>query len=310
MSTPLRILVTGRDGQVGWELARSLAPLGDVTATSRAELDLTSDDSICAVVRRVRPQLIVNAAAYTAVDRAESERELAQRINADAVAVLAAEAKAVGAAMIHYSTDYVFDGAKIAPYLETDVTNPLGVYGRTKLSGEQALAAAGIPYLVLRTSWVYGARGRNFLRTILKAAAEKPELRIVADQTGTPTAAREIATATAAIAKRWMISPERSCIYHLTASGETTWHGFAAEAIRLCSLTTPRKNFARLIPISTAEYPTPAARPRNSRLDCGKLEKDFDVRLPDWKTSLQMVVRELNDDTQEAAVSLSKSSRS
>ncbi len=294
---PLRILLTGRDGQVGWELERSLSSLGEVTATGRAELDLTSDASIRAAVRTLRPQLIVNAAAYTAVDKAESEPELAQRINADAVARLAAEAKVVGAAMIHYSTDYVFDGAKRTPYLEDDAPSPLGVYGRSKLGGEQALADADIPYLVLRTSWVYGARGKNFLLTILKLAAERPELRIVADQSGAPTWSHDIAAATAAIAQRWMADSgpaARSGIYHLTASGETSWHGFAAAALRLHALIAPSKSFARLVPISTAEYPTQAARPMNSRLDCGKLENVFDVRLPDWKDSLAAVVGEIH----------------
>lgn len=292
----LRILVTGRDGQVGGELAYSLTSLGEVTATSRAELDLTSDTSIRAVVRAVRPHLIVNAAAYTAVDKAESEPELARRINADAVATLAVEAKAVSAAIIHYSTDYVFDGTKAAPYVEDDTTNPLSVYGQTKLAGEQALAHAGIPYLVLRTSWVYGARGKNFLRTILKLAAEKQELRIVADQIGAPTSSRDIAEATASIAQRWLPDGSNSGVYHLTARGKTSWHGFAAEAIRMRaeSRVDEQVNFARLVPIPTAEYPTPAARPRNSQLDCKKLARVFDVRLPDWKLSLADVVRQLD----------------
>ncbi len=297
----LRILVTGRDGQVGWELARVLPAVGQVTALSRAELDLASDGSIRAAVQRLRPHLIVNAAAYTAVDRAESEPELAGRINAGAVATLAAEAKSVGAAMIHYSTDYVFDGGKPAPYIETDAPNPLGVYGRSKLAGERALADAGIPYLVLRTSWVYGARGKNFLLTILKLAAEKPELRIVADQTGAPTWSRDIAQATLAVLRRWLAenvpgenapAPDRfdrqkSGVYHFTASGATTWFGFAAEAVRLRALTLPaEQNLARLAPITTAEYPTPAARPENSQLDCGKLARTFHCRLPAWNASL------------------------
>ncbi len=293
----LRILITGRDGQVGYELTRSLAPLGTVTAASRAELDLSSDDSIRAMVRAVKPQLIVNAAAYTAVDKAESEPELARRINADAVAMLASEAKAVGAAVIHYSTDYVFDGEKTTPYVEEDETNPLGVYGRTKLAGEQALADAGIPYLVLRTSWVYGARGKNFLLTILRLAAEKPELRIVDDQFGAPTWSRDIAAATAKIAERWIGGgdcAERSGIYHLTSGGETTWYGFAAEALRLRAQTAQPKNYAQLVPIPTAEYPTPARRPKNSRLNCKKLQDVFSESLPDWQVSLQAMMRELN----------------
>ncbi len=296
MSAPLRILITGRDGQVGGELVRALACLGSIVATSRAELDLSSNDSIRAAMRRVRPNLIVNAAAYTAVDKAEAEPELAQRINVDAVAALAAEAKAIGAAMIHYSTDYVFDGAKPTPYLENDATNPLGVYGQTKLAGEQALAAEGIPYLVLRTSWVYGARGKNFLLTILKLAAERPELRIVADQIGAPTWSHDIATVTVAIAKRWLADkdPTPSGIYHLTASGETSWHGFASEALRLHAQGEPKKTFARLISIPTSEYPTSAIRPKNSRLDCAKLTNIFAVRLPDWKDSLAAVLREVD----------------
>jgi dTDP-4-dehydrorhamnose reductase len=296
LSGPFRILITGRDGQVGGELVPAMASLGNVTATGRAELDLTSDDSIRAVVGAVRPNLIVNAAAYTAVDKSESEPELAQRINADAVATLAAEAKAIGAAMIHYSTDYVFDGAKSTPYVEDDPPNPLGAYGRTKLAGEQALAAGGIPYLILRTSWVYGARGKNFLLTILKLASKKPELRIVADQIGAPTWSHDIATATVTIAKQWVENADRtqSGIYHLTASGETSWHGFAAEALRLRTSSAPSKTFAQLIPISTAEYPTPATRPKNSRLNCAKLADVFSVRLPDWNVSLAAVLSQLD----------------
>ncbi len=296
MSPAVRILITGREGQVGGELLRSLAHLGNITATSRAELDLSSKDSIHAAIRSVRPNLIVNAAAYTAVDKAEAEPELARRINSDAVAALAAEAKTIGAAMIHYSTDYVFDGAKPTPYVEDDPPGPLGVYGQTKLAGEQALAVAGIPYLVLRTSWVYGVRGKNFLLTILKLAAEKPELRIVADQVGAPTWSHDIATATAKIASRWVANSyhAQSGIYHLTSSGATSWHGFAAEALRIRSLAQPAKTFARLIPIPTAEYPTPATRPKNSRLNCTRIQNIFAVQLPKWEASLAAVLRELD----------------
>ena len=289
----LRILVTGRDGQVGRELVRSLAGLGNVTATGREDLDLSSDASIRRGVLDVRPALIVNAAAYTAVDRAESEPDFARRINAEAVVTLVAAAKAVGAAVIHYSTDYVFDGAKAMPYVEDDATHPLSVYGRTKLAGEQALAAAWIPHLVLRTSWVYGAEGKNFLLTILRLAAEKPELRIVDDQRGAPTWSRDIAVATASIVDRWQkdgFADAKSGVYHMTAAGRTSWYGFAAEAIRLRLQSAPEGKFARLVPISSAEYPTPAERPKNSQLDCGKLEQVFDCRLPDWKTSLATCV--------------------
>ena len=300
-SDHLRILLTGRDGQVGRELASTLKTLGQVTATNRAELDLTSDASIRAMVRALRPHLIVNAAAYTSVDKAESEPELAQRINADAVATLAAEAKAVGAAMVHYSTDYVFDGTKTAPYVEEDPTHPLSVYGQTKLAGEQALAAAGIPFLVLRTSWVYGARGKNFLLTILKLAADKPELRIVADQTGAPTWSRDIAVATASIVKQWLPGRSNSGVYHLTAAGKTSWHGFAAEAIRIRrEMHAGQENFARLTAISTAEYPTPAVRPRNSQLACEKLNRVFNCRLPVWSDSLAAVMLQLDPDASQS----------
>ena len=291
----LRILVTGRDGQVGRELTHSLAKLGEVTATGRDDLDLTSDYAIRDVVHEVRPQLIVNAAAYTAVDKAESEPDFAHRINAEAVATLAAEAKAVGAAMIHYSTDYVFDGSKETPYVESDRTHPLSVYGKSKLDGEKALAAAGIPYLVLRTSWVYGGEGKNFLLTILRLAAERSELRIVSDQFGAPTWSRDIAQATASIAERWRhgkFSAEKSGVYHMTAAGRTSWYGFAEEAVRLRSMSAAAQGtkFARLAPIPSAEYPTPAERPKNSQLDCAKLARKFDCRLPDWKTSVAAVV--------------------
>jgi len=295
-SPNLRILITGRDGQVGAELVRAMSPLGKVTATGRAEMDLTSDAAIQEVVRRVRPQLIVNAAAYTAVDKAESERDLARRINVEAVEKLAQVANSIGAAIIHYSTDYVFDGEKSAPYVETDETNPLSVYGQTKLDGEQELANSGIPYLVLRTSWVYSMRGKNFLLTILKLAAEKPELRIVNDQIGAPTWSHDIAGTTAAIAKKWRAEePDKtSGIYHLTAGGETSWYGFAAEAIRLRALANPSTTCARLLPILTADYPTAAARPKNSRLDCGRLQKVFGIEMPHWQNSLEKVVASIH----------------
>lgn len=299
----LRILVTGGQGQIGWELRDALEPLGDVRTTTRAELDLSSDTSIRDAIRDLRPHLIVNAAAYTSVDKAESEPELARRINSDAVAVLAVEAKFVGAAMIHYSTDYVFDGLKATPYVEDDAPNPLSVYGRTKLAGERAVAEAGIPFLVLRTSWVYGGRGTNFLMTILKRATERPELRVVADQTGAPTWSRDIARATATIAERWMVRAGRewnaadlSGVYHLTATGGTSWYGFAAEAIRLRKLSLQetgegQTGWARLEAISTAQYPTAAARPRNSRLNCNKLAFAFDYHLPHWQDSLREVLQ-------------------
>jgi dTDP-4-dehydrorhamnose reductase len=249
-------------------------------------------------VRDVRPQLIVNAAAYTAVDKAESEPDFARRINAEAVATLAAEAKAVGAAMIHYSTDYVFDGEKATPYVEDDRTNPLSMYGKSKLGGEQALATAEVPYLILRTSWVYGGEGKNFLLTILRLAMERPELHVVNDQVGAPTWSRDIAKATASIADQWQrenFSTAKSGVYHMTAAGKTSWFGFAEEAVRLRALSAAGQGtkFARLVPIPSSDYPTPAERPKNSRLDCGRLAREFNCSLPEWKTSTAAVMRAL-----------------
>jgi dTDP-4-dehydrorhamnose reductase len=297
-SDALRILLTGRDGQVGRELSRSLAKLGDVTATGRDELDLTSDYAIGDVVHEVRPQLIVNAAAYTAVDKAESEPDFAHRVNAEAVETLAAAAKSVGAAVIHYSTDYVFDGTKETAYVESDRPHPLSVYGKSKLDGEKALAAAGIPYLILRTSWVYGAEGKNFLLTILRLAMERPELHVVNDQFGAPTWSRDIANATATIAERWhheKFARAKSGIYHMTAAGKTSWFGFAEEAVRLRakSATAEGTTFARLIAIPSSDYPTPAERPKNSQLNCARVAREFDCSLPEWKTSVAAVMRAL-----------------
>jgi len=297
-SGALRILLTGRDGQLGRELTHSLAKMGEVTATGRDELDLTSDYAIRDVVHEVRPQLIVNAAAYTAVDKAESEPDFAHRINAEAVATLAATGKNVGAAMIHYSTDYVFDGSKETPYTEADRPHPLSVYGKSKLDGEKALAAAGVPYLILRTSWVYGGEGKNFLLTILRLAMERGVLRVVNDQIGAPTWSRDIAKATASIAEKWhheKFAKAKSSVYHITAAGKTSWFGFAEEAIRLRAVSAAAQGtkFARLVPIPSSEYPTPAERPKNSQLDCAKLAREFDCKLPEWKTSLAAVMRTL-----------------
>ncbi|MHB1700062.1 MAG: dTDP-4-dehydrorhamnose reductase [Acidobacteriaceae bacterium] len=300
-----RILLTGSNGQVGWSLARSLAPVGEVFAPERAEMDLALPQSIRAAVRSFRPEWIVNPAAYTAVDKAESEPEMAYAVNRDAVAVLAEEARALNAGVVHYSTDYVFDGASATPYLETDATGPLGVYGASKLAGEQALAASGAPHLIFRTSWVYGARGKNFLLTILKLAREREELRVVADQHGAPTWCGDLARITAeairgteARAVEQGCSPaealaETSGIYHACNSGETTWHGFAAEAVRQMQEREPGRRFASLVPIATAEYPTPARRPQYSLLNCGKLESRLGLRMGEWKRSLAEVVAAL-----------------
>ncbi len=290
----MRILVTGKNGQVGHELMRALAPRGEVTALGRDDLDLCSADSIRAAVRGARPELIVNAAAYTAVDQAEKESELARAINADAVAILAAEARSISAALVHYSTDYVFDGAKTEPYNEQDAPNPLGIYGATKLAGERAIAASGTSYLVLRTSWVYATRGRNFLLTILRLAAEREQLRIVDDQRGAPTSAAAIADATAKVIAAWQSRPQLSGIYHLSAAGQTTWYEFARAILAepAARALQPRPIIAReIVPIRTQEYPTPARRPRYSVLDNTKLAQTFGVILPDWRTQLHDALR-------------------
>lgn len=300
MTRPV-ILLTGRGGQVGWELERSLAPLGEVVAPARGELDLSDVAQIREVVQAVKPALIVNPAAYTAVDKAESDADLAHAINAIAPAVLAEEAKRLGAVLIHYSTDYVFDGGKATPYLETDRPNPLNVYGASKLAGEAALAASGIDYLCFRTSWVYGARGGNFMRTILRLAQERDELKIVADQIGAPTWSRMIAEATAAaLAQRWLPAGEHfsgaSGLYHLTAAGETSWHGFAQaildEVARLPEWAG--RKLARVLPIPTAGYPLPAPRSPYSVLSNDKLQATFGLHLPDWRMSLRQVIASLS----------------
>jgi dTDP-4-dehydrorhamnose reductase len=273
----VRILLTGRNGQVGWELERALAPLGEIIATDRATLELADPDAIRRVAREAKPELIVNAAAYTAVDQAESEPELAMRINAVAPGVLAEEAQRLGAWLIHYSTDYVFDGSSKRPYVEGDATNPINAYGRSKLAGEQAIAASGARHLILRSSWVYGQRRRNFLLAILQRAQSGAPLRVVDDQIGAPTWCRQIAEATARIVAG---RSDVGGIYHLSAGGETTWCGFARAIVALAGID------AEVRPIATAEFPTAAERPRYSVLDCAKLARDFGAALPDWRDGL------------------------
>ena len=282
----MRILLTGRNGQVGWELERALAPLGEVIGTDRSTLDLADPDMVRRVVREAKPEIIVNAAAYTAVDKAESEPELAMRINGLAPGVLAEEAKRLGALLVHYSTDYVFDGEKSTPYVEEDEPNPINEYGRSKLAGERAVADSGCEHLVLRTSWVYSARGSNFLLTMLRLGRQKSNLRVVDDQRGAPTWARSIAHATAAVlAQPWRT--EARDVFHVAASGETTWHGFATEIFRLAGYST------RVESISTAQYPSPARRPKYSVLDCTKFRRVFEMRLPSWQEDLAKVVESL-----------------
>ena len=275
-----RILLAGKNGQVGWELERTLAPLGEIIACDRAALDLADPDRIRAVVRAANADIIVNAAAYTAVDKAEAEPALAMAANGTAPGILAEEAKRSGALLVHYSTDYVFDGKKPGAYVEDDEPNPLNAYGRGKLAGERAIQAVGGRHLILRTSWVYGNRGQNFLRTILRLATEREELRIVGDQIGAPTWSRMIAESTAlACARR---EPPEG-LFHLTAGGTTSWHGFAAAILALTSAQRPRE--PRLTRISTDQYPLPATRPANSCLDCSALAS-LGLRLPAWEASL------------------------
>lgn len=291
-----RLLVLGRTGQVGFELERALAPLGEVVALDRERADLARPETLRALVRELSPRAIVNAAAYTAVDKAEQEEALALRVNGEAPGVLAEEASRSGALLVHYSTDYVFDGTKTGAYVESDATAPLNAYGRTKLAGERAIQAAGGAHLIFRTSWVYGARGHNFYLTMRRLLRERSEVRVVADQVGAPTWSRTIAEATAqALAQLLAPGAEpaaqaASGIYHLAAAGETSWCGFAAAIL---ALHPPPEGAVppRLVPIPTRDYPTPARRPLNSRLDCGKLRARFGVALPGWQDALAQVVQ-------------------
>jgi len=284
----MRILITGKNGQVGYELERSLQSLGEIIALDRGQMDLSNLVQVRDVVRMVKPNLIINAAAYTAVDKAESEPELAMRINAEAPGVMAEEAKTLGAAMIHYSTDYVFDGAKATPYVEIDSTGPINIYGATKLAGEQAIQEVGIPHLIFRTSWVYGMRGKNFLLTILRLAQERDELRIVGDQHGAPTWCRTIADTTAGIVSLSEMSnreewwQKSSGIYHLTAQGQTTWYEFTRSILELSAV----EKKPTLTSITTDGYPLPAARPQYSLLSGVKIQDAFNLMLPDWKVAL------------------------
>jgi dTDP-4-dehydrorhamnose reductase len=288
---PPRILLIGKIGQVGWELRRTLAPMAQITCVDFPELDLTSGDSIRQWVRETRPRIIVNAAAYTAVDKAESESDKAMKINGVAPGILAEEAKKLGALLVHYSTDYVFDGAKTEPYVETDAPNPLGAYGRTKLAGDEAVRAVGGAHLIFRLCWVYGARGQNFMLTMMRLAREREKLRVVGDQVGCPTWSRMIAETTALALKQAVAAKDLGAftgIYHLASSGVTSWHGFADAIVRL--MPAEGKKCAQVEAITTAEYPTPTKRPAYSVLACDKLERTFGLRLPHWEESLKQVL--------------------
>lgn len=294
----MKILLTGSQGQVGWELARTLLPLGEVVAASRAQADLSDLDGLRRSIRSIKPDIIVNAAAYTAVDKAETDQEQAFLINAQAAGVLAEEAAICGALLIHYSTDYVFDGSKTSAYLEGDQTNPLNVYGQSKLAGEQAIQASTADFLILRTTWVYAARGNNFVKSILRLAQEREELNIVADQIGAPTWARLIAESTAHILRQAQQERQqggfKSGIYNLTSTGETSWHGFAEKIIELAKQQEglPIKT-QRVNPIPTSAYPLPATRPANSRLSTQRLQKHYQLALPSWETALQLCMDEI-----------------
>lgn len=282
---PLKILISGKTGQVAIELQKQLASLGELIVLGRDELDLSQPAQIRAQVRTHQPDLIINAAAHTAVDLAESEPELAFAINGTAPGVFAEEAAALGIPLIHYSTDYVFDGTKSAPYTEDDVPCPLGVYGKSKLMGERAITAVGAKHLILRTSWVYSAHGKNFLLTMQRLLQQKPELRVVADQIGAPTWAGTIAQSTRTLIERWQAGEAGAWgTYHLSAAGETSWFGFTQAIAE--PLIDQGKSCATLEAIPASAYPTPAARPQNSRLDCSRLEREWHVVQPNWKVAL------------------------
>lgn len=289
----MSILLLGKDGQVGWQLQRSLAPHGQVVAYGRSECDMADLDRVRSVVRQIKPSVIVNASAYTAVDKAESEPELARRINAEAPGVLAEEAAALGALLLHYSTDYVYDGCKSGAYVETDVTSPQSVYGRTKLAGEEAIRSVSGKSLIFRTSWVFGARGGNFVKTILRLAREKDALNVVDDQIGSPTPAAMIATvsgvALAMLRRGQLLEKGENRLYHLAAARPVSWCEFARTIVDLAGQAPGfdlRLKPEAIKAITSAEYPTPARRPANSRLDCGRLEADFGLQMPDWQPYL------------------------
>jgi len=288
-----KILVTGKNGQVGWELQRALAPLGQIFSLDVEDMDLSRPDSIRSIVREIAPHIIVNPAAHTAVDKAESEPDLAMAINGTAPGVFAEEAKKLDALVIHYSTDYVFNGSKTSPYVESDTPDPQSVYGKTKLAGELAIIASGCKHIILRTSWVYGVHGGNFVKTILRLAKERNELRIVADQYGAPTWARLLAESTAQIIPHY--TEDKSGVYHLTSSGRINWHQFAEEIVRLARQydETLKDKPLSIHPIATHEYPVPAKRPANSSLSTEKIHRTFGLELPDWEDDLADCIRQL-----------------
>lgn len=290
------ILILGKNGQVGYELQHTLTPLGSVTALDRSSADLSQQDSLVRTIRNLKPDIIVNAAAYTAVDKAESEQDLAMLINGKAPGILADEAKRLNAILIHYSTDYVFDGQSKTPYCENDTPKPLNIYGKTKLLGEQAIQASGCKHIILRTSWVYGTRGRNFLLTMLRLAKERSELKIVNDQFGAPTWSRNIAQKTAEIIMHILKDSSEEVkwgIYNLTASGQTSWHGFAKSIFEYYQFKNPSFQSPKLVEISSKEYPLPAQRPMYSLLSHQKLLHTFSLNMLDWELALKLCIKEI-----------------
>jgi dTDP-4-dehydrorhamnose reductase len=294
----MKILLLGKNGQVGWELQRSLAPLGELIALDRlGQVDLSGDlsdlQALRATIRQLAPNVVVNAAAYTAVDKAESDTEMADRINARASKVIAEEVKSLGAWLIHYSTDYVFDGQGHAPWREADQTSPLNYYGLSKLNGENAIIASGCRYLIFRTSWVYAARGNNFAKTMLRLAAERETLSVVADQVGAPTGADLIADVTALALQKALRQPELAGIYHLVAAGQASWHQYASYVIDFARAHGEDVLVKNVAPVPSTSFPTPARRPLNSRLDTQKIRENFSLNLPEWEVGVTRMLMEV-----------------
>ena len=295
----MNILLFGKGGQVGWELQRSLAVLGRVTALDHDSTDHCGDfanpEGVAATVRALKPDVIVNAAAHTAVDKAESEPELARLLNATTPGVLAREAGALGAWLVHYSTDYVFDGSGTRPWVETDTPAPLSVYGRTKLEGEQVIQQSGAKHLILRTSWVYAARGGNFAKTMLRLAQERERLTVIDDQWGAPTGAELLADVTAHAIRHLQQRPQDAGLYHLVAGGEVTWNGYAKFVIEHASKAQSAIKIVakEVAPVPTSAFPTPAVRPHNSRLNTSKLQTTFGLTLPHWQTGVERMLTEI-----------------
>jgi dTDP-4-dehydrorhamnose reductase len=298
----MKVLLLGKNGQVGWELQRSLAVIGEVVALDRHQVstacgelrgDLSDLRELRDTIRRVQPQIIVNAAAYTAVDKAETERELARTVNALASQVLAEEALQLDALLVHYSTDYVFDGSGTRAWKETDAVSPVNHYGATKLEGEQLIVASGCKHLIFRTSWVYAARGNNFAKTMLRLAKERPTLNVIADQLGAPTGAELLADIATAALQQTLVNPRLGGIYHLAPAGEVSWYTYAKYVIDFARDHGELLAVETINPIPTTQYPTPAQRPLNSRLDTDKLRRNFSLHLPDWQSGVNRMLMEV-----------------